>query len=81
MNKRHVQSFLMVSAAFFAMNLPVRAAGAATPDRLAAAVSHSVRMSSAGAGSEIFRTNDNEGLWAQTPLRSTAVDLTRGRRG
>lgn len=49
MNKRNVQSFLMVSAAFFAMNLPVRTVSAAMPERLAAAVSHSVRMAGAGA--------------------------------
>lgn len=49
MNKRNVQSFLMVSAAFFAMNLPVRTVSAATPERLAAAVSHSVRMAGVGA--------------------------------
>ena len=50
MNKRNVQSFLMVSAAFFALNLPVRATSAATPVSLAAAVSHTVRMAGAGAG-------------------------------
>ncbi|GLU34132.1 hypothetical protein WKR88_05405 [Trinickia caryophylli] len=52
MNKRNVQSFLMVSAAFFAMNLPVRAAEAATADRMAAAVSHAARIASAGVGNE-----------------------------
>lgn len=54
MHKRNVQSFLMVSAAFFAMNLPVPAARAATPDRLAAAVSHGVRMAGAGVGPQAF---------------------------
>jgi hypothetical protein len=49
MNKRNIQSFLMVSAAFFAMNLPVRPTSAETPGSLAAAVSHSARMAGAGA--------------------------------
>lgn len=60
MNKRYVQSFLMVSIGFFAMHLPVRAGGAATAHRLAAAISHSLRMRSVGVGSVILRTNDNE---------------------
>lgn len=60
MNKRHVQSFLMVSAAFFAMNLPVRATNAATADTLAAAVSHSVRMAGAGVGADMERAQDGE---------------------
>ena len=42
----------MVSAAFFAMNLPVRPTSAATPVSLAAAVSHTVRMAGAGVGQE-----------------------------
>ncbi|WP_147426743.1 hypothetical protein [Trinickia fusca] len=49
MNTRHVQSFLMVSTAFFAMNLPVRSADAST---LAAAVSHTTRLESVGVGGE-----------------------------
>lgn len=49
MNTRHVQSFLMVSAAFFAMNLPVRPAEAGP---LAAAVSHTTRLESVGVGGE-----------------------------
>jgi hypothetical protein len=53
MDTRHIQTFLMVSAAFFATNLPVRATNAATPERLAAAVSHTVRMTSAGLGDSL----------------------------
>ncbi len=53
MDTRHVQTFLMISAAFFAMNVPVRARSAATPSRLVAAVSHTARMASAGVGGEL----------------------------
>jgi hypothetical protein len=49
---RHIQTFMMISAAFFAMNLPVRASNAATPQRLVAAVSHTARMASAGVGGD-----------------------------
>ncbi len=65
MNKRNVQSFLMVSAAFFAMNLPARPASAATTGSLAAAVSHSVRMAGAGAAQEASgETSPNEDEFA-----------------
>ncbi|PPK41920.1 hypothetical protein B0G57_12315 [Trinickia symbiotica] len=53
MDTRHTRTFLMISAAFFAMNMPVRATSAATPSRLAAAVSHTARMASAGVGGEL----------------------------
>ena len=44
MNKRHVQTFLMVSAAFFAMSAPLRpnAAGNAAPRELARAASRQI---------------------------------------
>jgi hypothetical protein len=52
MNTRHIQTFLMVSAAFFAMNLPARTANngrsGATSATFAAAATHAARMSSAG---------------------------------
>jgi hypothetical protein len=41
MDKRHVQTFLMVSAAFFAMNLPARSASA---EPLAAAGVHATQQ-------------------------------------
>jgi hypothetical protein len=44
MNTRNIQTFLMVSAAFFAMSAPVRSGSAGT---LANAVAHSVRVSPA----------------------------------
>jgi hypothetical protein len=49
MDKRHVQTFLLSSAAFFAMSLPARPAYS---DMLAAAVSHTVRIASTGIGHE-----------------------------
>jgi hypothetical protein len=52
METRHIQTFLMISAAFFAMNLPARSTRVAIPERLAAAVSHTVRMTSAGVGGD-----------------------------
>jgi hypothetical protein len=62
MDTRHIQTFLMISAAFFAMNLPARATSAATPERLAAAVSHTARMKSAGVSSDAAgkRREDDE---------------------
>lgn len=56
MNTRHIQTFLMVSAAFFAMNLPARAVNngrsdarsGATSSTFAAAATHAARMSTAG---------------------------------
>jgi hypothetical protein len=47
MEKRHVQTFLMVSAAFFAMNLPVRQAQAGM---VSAAVSRTIAKAGIGAG-------------------------------
>ncbi|MGA7780304.1 MAG: hypothetical protein WCA85_21690 [Paraburkholderia sp.] len=44
MNTRNIQTFLMVSAAFFAMSAPVRSGSAGT---LANAVAHSVQISPA----------------------------------
>ncbi|RFU43751.1 hypothetical protein [Paraburkholderia sp. DHOC27] len=41
MNTRNIQTFLMVSAAFFAMSAPVRSGSART---LANAVAHSVQV-------------------------------------
>jgi hypothetical protein len=41
MNTRNIQTFLMVSAAFFAMNAPVRSGSAET---LANAVAHTVQI-------------------------------------
>jgi hypothetical protein len=41
MNTRHVQTFLMVSAAFFAMNVPVRVT---RDDTLVAAVAHTAQF-------------------------------------
>ncbi|WP_207004927.1 hypothetical protein [Trinickia mobilis] len=46
MNTRHVQTFLMVSAAFFAMSAPVRATSGNT---LAAAVAHTAQIAEAAA--------------------------------
>ena len=47
MEKRHVQTFLMVSAAFFAMSLPVRQAQAG---EVAQAVSRTLARAGIGAG-------------------------------
>jgi hypothetical protein len=47
MEKRHVQTFLMVSAAFFAMSLPVRHAQAG---EVAQAVSRTLAKAGIGAG-------------------------------
>ena len=52
MDTRNIQTFLMISAAFFEMNLPVRATNAATPQRLVAAVSHTARIALAGVGGD-----------------------------
>lgn len=46
MNTRNIQTFLMVSAAFFAMSAPVRATSGNT---LAAAVAHTVQTAEAAA--------------------------------
>jgi hypothetical protein len=54
METRNIQTFLMISAAFFAMNMPVRTTEVATPQRLAAAVSYTARMASAGLGGGEF---------------------------
>jgi hypothetical protein len=47
MKQRHIQSFLMVSAAFFAINVPIRS-GATTPSETVGAASqrmtHARRM-------------------------------------
>jgi hypothetical protein len=47
MEKRHVQTFLMVSAAFFAMSLPVRQAQAGIVEQ---AVSRTIAKAGIGAG-------------------------------
>lgn len=47
MEKRHVQTFLMVSAAFFAMSLPVRHAQAGVVEQ---AVSRTIAKAGIGAG-------------------------------
>jgi hypothetical protein len=47
LEKRHVQTFLMVSAAFFAMNLPVRQAQAGM---VSAAVSRTIAKAGIGVG-------------------------------
>jgi hypothetical protein len=49
MDKRHIQAFLLSSAAFFSMSLPARTFGS---DMLAAAVSHTVQIAAAGVGNE-----------------------------
>jgi hypothetical protein len=49
MNTRHIQAFLMVSAAFFAMSAPIRPTGASP---LAAAVAHTVLIAPASAAAE-----------------------------
>ncbi|MEA3120177.1 MAG: hypothetical protein QOI13_3447 [Paraburkholderia sp.] len=52
MNTRHIQTFLMASAAFFAMSLQVQVPSGPTVQSLAAAVSHTARIASAGVGDE-----------------------------
>ena len=52
MHTRHIQTFLMASAAFFAMSLPGRLPSAERAERLAAAVSHTERIASAGVGDD-----------------------------
>jgi hypothetical protein len=49
MNTRNIQTFLMVSAAFFAMSAPVRSGGART---LANAVAHTVQIAPVSLASE-----------------------------
>jgi hypothetical protein len=62
MDTRHIQIFLMASAAFFTMNLPVRVPSAATAERLAAAVSHTARIASAGVGDDAAATPEEGGV-------------------
>jgi hypothetical protein len=61
MDTRHIQTFLMASAAFFAMSMPVRVPSAATAERLAAAVSHTARIASAGVGDDAAAATPQEG--------------------
>jgi hypothetical protein len=49
MNTRNIQTFLMVSAAFFAMSAPVRPGSAR---RLASAVAHTVQVAPVSLASE-----------------------------
>jgi hypothetical protein len=49
MNTRNIQTFLMVSAAFFAMSAPVRSGSART---LANAVAHTAQVASVSLASE-----------------------------
>ncbi|WP_245964863.1 hypothetical protein [Trinickia dinghuensis] len=66
MEKRHVQTFLMVSAAFFAMSLPVRQAQAGV---VSAAVSRTIAKAGIGAAPAE--------LWAlsmgDAPARRTSI--------
>jgi hypothetical protein len=49
MNTRHIQTFLMVSAAFFAMSAPIRPTNASP---LAAAVTHTALIAPARAAAD-----------------------------
>jgi hypothetical protein len=47
MKQRHIQSFLMVSAAFFAINVPIRSSATAPSETVGAAsqrITHTRRM-------------------------------------
>jgi hypothetical protein len=58
MNTRNIQTFLMVSAAFFAMSAPVRSGGART---LANAVAHTVQVAPVSLASErITLSNESD---------------------
>jgi hypothetical protein len=66
MEKRHVQTFLMVSAAFFAMSLPVRQAQAGV---VAQAVSRTIAQAGLGASpAEAWAASLGEGRAARTPF-------------
>ena len=66
MEKRHVQTFLMVSAAFFAMSLPMRQAQAGM---VATAVSRTIAKAGIGAGpAELWAAS-----MAEAPARRTAI--------
>ncbi|WP_206950842.1 hypothetical protein [Trinickia acidisoli] len=66
MEKRHIQTFLMVSAAFFAMTLPMRQALAG---EVAAAVSRTIAQAGIGAGpAELWAVSMGEAPASRTPI-------------
>ena len=66
MQKRHVQTFLMVSAAFFAMNLPMRQAQAGV---VAQAISRTIARAGIGAGpAEQWAASLGEAPVRHTPI-------------
>ncbi|HXZ08658.1 MAG TPA: hypothetical protein VEI25_11420 [Paraburkholderia sp.] len=58
MNTRNIQTFLMVSAAFFAMSAPVRSNSANT---LAAAVSRTMQVASSSRHTEELQASSQAG--------------------
>ncbi len=71
MEKRHVQTFLMISAAFFAMSLPVRQAQAGV---IAAAVSRTMARAGIGASpAEAWAASLGEGRVARTPFAARPI--------
>ena len=71
MEKRHVQTFLMVSAAFFAMNLPVRQAQAGV---VAAAISRTIAEAGLGASpAETWAASLGRGRTARTPFAARPI--------
>lgn len=71
MEKRHVQTFLLVSAAFFAMSLPARQAQAGV---VAAAVSRTIAQAGLGASpAEAWAASLGEGRSARTPFAARPI--------
>ena len=71
MEKRHVQTFLMMSAAFFAMSLPVRQAQAGV---VAAAVSRTLAQAGIGASpAEAWAASMGTKSAAHTPFAARPI--------
>jgi hypothetical protein len=71
MEKRHVQTFLMMSAAFFAMSLPVRQAQAGV---VAAAVSRTLAQAGIGASpAEAWAASMGATPVAHTPFAARPI--------
>ena len=66
MEKRHIQTFLTISAAFFAMSLPVREAQAGM---VATAVSRTIAKAGIGAGpAELWAASMGDAPARHTPI-------------
>ena len=71
MEKRHIQTFLMIYAVFFAMSLPVRQAQAGV---IAAAVSRTMAQAGIGASpAEVWAASLGEGKAARTPFAARPI--------